>query len=47
MYGDKFKGKTHNNGKIANDGMDYIWKMTDIGGESADLDCIDDNEPQR
>ena len=46
MYGDKSKGKTYYNGKIANGGMDYIKKMLDIGGESAYLDCIDDNEPQ-
>ena len=46
MYGDKSKGKTYYNGKIANGGMEYIKKMLDIGGESAYLDCIDDNEPQ-
>ena len=26
--------------------MEYIKKMLDIGGESAYLDCFDDNEPQ-
>ncbi len=43
VYGDKSKGKTHYDGKIANGGMDYIKKMLDIG---AYLDCVDDNEPQ-
>ena len=46
MYGDKSKGTKYYNGKIANGGMDYIKKMLDIGGESAYLDCIDDNEPK-
>ena len=46
MYGDKSKGKTYFNGKIANGGMEYIKKMLDIGGKSANLDCFDDNEPQ-
>jgi len=46
MYGDKSKGKTYYNGKIANGGMEYVKKMLDIGGESAYLDCIDGEEPQ-
>ena len=46
MYGDKSKGSTYYNGKIANGGMEYVKKMLDIGGESAYLDCIDDEEPQ-
>ena len=46
MYGDKTKAKNYYNGKIANGGMEYVKKMLDIGGESAYIDCIDDEEPQ-
>ena len=46
MYGDKSKGKTYYNGKIANGGMEYVKYMLDIGGETAYLDCIDGEEPQ-
>jgi hypothetical protein len=42
MYGDKSKGSKYYNGKIANGGMEHIKKMLDIGGESAYLDCIDE-----
>ncbi len=38
------KRKYYYNGKIANGGMEYVKKLLDIGGESAYLDCIDDEE---
>ena len=46
MYGDKTKGHKYYIAKIANGGMEYVKKMLDIGGESAYIDCIDDEEPQ-
>jgi hypothetical protein len=46
MCGDKTSGKTYYKGTIANGGMEYVKTMLDIGGESAYLDCIYDEEPQ-
>ena len=46
MYGDKTKGHKYYIAKIANGGMEYVKKMLDIGGESAYIDCINDEEPQ-
>ncbi len=46
MYGDKSKGHKYYIAKNSNGGMEYVKRMLDIGGESAYIDCIYDEEPQ-
>jgi hypothetical protein len=43
MYGDKTKGHKF---YIAKNADGYVRKMLDVGGESAYIDCIKDEESQ-